>query len=315
MLPTPIHMDKQLLGAIEAGGTKFNCALADMDGNLLVQSAFPTTTPERTLADVRDFFNETLFAHNAQLVAMGIASFGPVELNLGAPNYGFITKTPKPEWSDTDIRGYFRAEFNVPIAFQTDVNGAAWGELIAGAAQACRNFIYVTIGTGIGAGIVINGQLLQGLTHPEVGHMLMPSRALIQDDYTGCCPFHVGCLEGMASGTAIAQRWGVHGKYLQDDHPAWDLEAHYLAAMCVNLTHCFAPEKIILGGGVMEKQQLFPRIRKKFADLINGYAPDSILQNLDQYIVPTGLAGQAGIVGALDLALVELRSEQSLRAK
>lgn len=313
MLPIPAHRDTQLLGAIEAGGTKFNCALADMNGNLLVQSAFPTTTPEQTLADVRDFFNETLFAHGAQLAAMGIASFGPVELNPSARHYGFITKTPKPSWSNTDIRGYFRAEFNVPIAFQTDVNGAAWGELIAGAAQACRNFIYVTIGTGIGAGIVINGQLLQGLTHPEVGHILMP-RALIQDDYAGCCPFHVGCLEGMASGTAIAQRWGVHGKYLQDDHPAWDLEAHYLAAMCVNLTHCFAPEKIILGGGVMEKKLLFPLIRSQFAELIYGYASESILQNLDQYIVPTGLAGQAGIVGALDLALMELRNEELLPA-
>lgn len=313
MQPGVLQVDQRLLGAIEAGGTKFNCALADMQGNVLAKAAFPTTTPVETLAAVRDFFNDAVSARGETLAAMGIASFGPVELDRGAPKYGFITKTPKAGWSDTDICGYFREAFQVPVAFETDVNGAAWGELIAGAAQDCRHFIYVTVGTGIGAGIVINGQLLQGITHPEVGHMLMP-RELLVDTYQGCCPFHVGCLEGLASGTAIAQRWGVNGKLLADDHPAWDLEAHYLAVMCVNLTQCFSPQKIILGGGVMEKTLLFPLIRRKFIELINGYAPESILTQIDQYIVPTGLAGQAGIVGALDLALQQLNAkDRSLR--
>lgn len=310
MPPVPASATKRLLGAIEAGGTKFNCALADMDGQLLAQAAFPTTSPEQTLAAARDFFNDTLAAHSAQLAALGIASFGPVELDRTATNYGFITKTPKAGWSNTDICGYFRAAFDVPIAFETDVNGAAWGELRAGAARACSNFIYVTVGTGIGAGIVVNGKLLQGVTHPEVGHMLMP-RASLQDDYQGCCPFHKGCLEGMASGTAINKRWGINGKDLPDEHAAWDYEAHYLAAMCVNLTQCFAPQKIILGGGVMEKKLLFPLVRNKFLELINGYAPESILARVDQYIVPTGLDGKAGVVGALDLALMELRAAQA----
>ncbi|MFC3114221.1 ROK family protein [Cellvibrio fontiphilus] len=299
-------VDAGLIGAIEAGGTKFNCALADAQGKVLAQAAFPTLTPEVTLAAVRDFFTANLQAHQATLAAIGIASFGPVELNRSAPQYGFITKTPKAGWSNTDVCGYFRAAFGVPIAFETDVNGAAWGELVAGAARDCSNFIYVTVGTGIGAGIVVNGKLLQGVTHPEVGHMLMP-RASLQDDYQGCCPFHTGCLEGLASGTAINKRWGINGKDLPDDHAAWDYEAHYLATMCVNLTQCFAPQKIILGGGVMDKKLLFPLIRNKFLQLINGYAPESILARVDQFIVPTGLAGQAGIVGAIALAQQELQ--------
>lgn len=295
-----------LIGAIEAGGTKFNCALADAQGNVLVQAAFPTLASEVTLAAVRDFFTTNLQAQQATLATIGIASFGPVELNRSSPQYGFITKTPKAGWSNTDVCGYFRAAFGVPIAFETDVNGAAWGELVAGAARDCSNFIYVTVGTGIGAGIVVNGKLLQGVTHPEVGHMLMP-RASLQDDYQGCCPFHTGCLEGLASGTAINKRWGINGKDLPDDHAAWDYEAHYLATMCVNLTQCFAPQKIILGGGVMDKKLLFPLIRNKFLQLINGYAPESILARVDQFIVPTGLAGQAGILGAIALAQQELQ--------
>lgn len=303
------QIDKRLLGAIEAGGTKFNCAVADMQGKVLAQAAFPTTTPAETLALARNFFSDAVRSRDTSLAAMGIASFGPVELDRGAPNYGFITKTPKAGWSNTDICGYFRTAFNVPVAFETDVNGAAWGELVAGAARDCSHFIYVTVGTGIGAGIVVNGKLLQGVTHPEVGHMLMP-RASLQDDYQGCCPFHKGCLEGLASGTAINKRWGINGKDLPDDHAAWDYEAHYLAAMCVNLTQCFAPQKIILGGGVMDKKLLFPLVRSKFLELINGYAPESILTRVDQYIVPTGLDGKAGVVGAIDLALMELGTAQ-----
>jgi fructokinase len=297
-----------LLGAIEAGGTKFNCALADMNKNVVLQTTFPTTTPEKTLANVRDFFNEGLTTHNAQLAALGIASFGPVDLNPDSPSYGFITTTPKPHWSNTDICGYFRNEFNAPIAFETDVNSAAWAELITGAAQGCRHFIYVTIGTGIGAGIVTNGNLLQGISHPEVGHMVIPHNR-IQDSFKGLCPFHHDCLEGLASGIAIERRWGVSGKELSDDHAAWELEASYLAAMCINLTHCFSPEKIVLGGGVMEKKILFPLIQAQFSSLIKGYAHPRILKAVSEYIVPTALSGKAGIIGALDLASRKLRQK------
>lgn len=294
------------IAALEAGGTKFNCALMDTDFNVIVQSAFPTTHPEETLPAVRDFFRHAARAHHGQLIAMGIASFGPVDLFVESELYGFITNTPKPHWSNTDICGFFSRELNVPVAFETDVNGAAWGEKVAGAAKSLSDFIYVTVGTGIGAGIVVNNALVRGVRHPEVGHMLMP-RDQVMDNFAGCCPFHVGCLEGLASGKAIETRWGVAGKFLPADHPAWMLEAQYLALMCVNLTHLLAPQKIILGGGVMEKPQLLPMIHDYFLAFINGYAADCVMENTADYIVKTPLNGAAAIIGITDLALSHWR--------
>jgi len=293
------NMSSNLLGAIEAGGTKFNCIVATRYGKTLVEKQFPTRLPEYTLADVRDFFAEAAVTHGP-LSALGIASFGPLDLNKKSATYGYITNTPKAGWSQCAIVDYFEKAFSVPIAFETDVNGAALGELYNGAAKGCENFVYVTIGTGIGAGVVINGKLLQGVSHPEVGHMLVPRAA--SDSFEGCCPFHADCVEGLASGTAISTRWKQSAKELADDHSAWALEAHYLALLCVNLTHAYSPEKIVLGGGVMEKQLLFPLIRTEFSRLINRYAPESIITNVDNFIVPTGLEGKAGMIGALHMA-------------
>lgn len=297
-----------VIAALEAGGTKFNCALLDTELNLIVQAAFETTTPAHTLAAVRDFFRETVAAHNKQLIAMGIASFGPIDLMADSPTYGYITTTPKPDWSNTDICGYFARELNVPITFDTDVNGAAWGEKVAGAAHDLSDFIYVTVGTGIGAGIVVNHQLVHGIRHPEVGHMLMPRDPLL-DSYTGCCPFHVGCLEGLASGKSIESRWGVPGKLLKADHPAWQLETKYLAQMCANLTQLLAPQKIILGGGVMEQPQLLQMIREHFLVCLNGYGPAAVLERTEDYIVKTHLNGMAAILGIAELALSQLDQE------
>lgn len=288
-----------LLGAIEAGGTKFNCVVAQQDGTIVVEKQFPTRLPEYTLADVRDFFAEASVVYG-QLSALGIASFGPLDLNKKSPHYGYITSTPKAGWSQCAIVDYFEKAFSIPIAFETDVNGAALGELRSGAAQGCDNFVYVTIGTGIGAGIVLNGKLLQGVTHPEVGHMLIPREP--SDSYAGCCPFHSNCLEGFASGTSIGARWKVPAETLADEHVAWKIEAYYLATLCVNLTHFYSPEKIVLGGGVMAKTALFPLIRTEFLRLINGYAPAAILKSVDEFIVPTGLHGKAGMLGALHMA-------------
>lgn len=291
----------QYIAAIEAGGTKFNCALVDMNFNVIAQNSFPTTHPEKTLPAVSDFFHQVINAQKGELVAIGVASFGPVDLFSESEFYGFITNTPKPFWSNTDICGFFSREFNVPIAFETDVNGAAWGEKIAGQAQSLSDFIYVTIGTGIGAGIVANNVLIRGARHPEVGHMLMP-RDQVEDNYPGCCPFHGGCLEGLASGKAMESRWQVAGRDLPADHSAWRIEAQYLALMCANLTQILAPQKIILGGGVMNQSQLLPMIHEYFAAYVNGYAPAAVLNNIGQYIVQTQLDGRAAIVGIADLA-------------
>ncbi len=299
MKPGSVAAQGRLFGAIEAGGTKFNCALADESNQLLAEASFPTATPEQTLVSVSDFFRQQL-APGQALAGLGIACFGPVDLTPGSPGYGAITKTPKAGWSGIQVRDYFARSLAAPVAFETDVNGAALGEMALGAARGCKHFVYVTVGTGIGAGVVVNGQLLQGQFHPEVGHMLMPQAE--GDNYAGCCPFHRGCLEGLASGTSLNQRWQANPAEFVSSHQAWAFEAYYLAAMCVNLTQCYGPQKIVLGGGVMQQAQLFPAIRREFARLINGYAPDVLLAQLDSYIVPSTLGGRAGIYGCLEMA-------------
>lgn len=290
---------RPLLGAIEAGGTKFNCALADEQGHILREASFATEAPAQTLAAARDFFLQNL-PEQGHLAALGVASFGPLDLDPLSATYGELIQTPKPGWSGVRIKAFFEQQLRVPVAIETDVNGAALGEASLGAARACRHFVYVTVGTGIGAGVVINGHLLQGRVHPEIGHMLMPQAE--GDNYSGCCPFHRHCLEGLASGSALRQRWQADPSGFAEDHPAWASEAFYLAAMCVNLTHCYGPEKIVLGGGVMQQAHLFARIRQEFARLINGYADARLLADLDSYIVPTALSGRAGVLGCLKLA-------------
>lgn len=292
--------DSGLLGGIEAGGTKFNCVIASAKGEILAKRVIPTTTPDQTLKACADFFIENQDGVG-RIRALGIGSFGPVELDKLAPAYGSIKQTPKKGWSNTQIVGFFKNALGVPVAFETDVNAAAMGEFAAGVAQGCSSFVYVTIGTGIGAGVMIDGKLVQGIAHPEVGHMLIAPHPLDLPKISSC-PFHDCCVEGLASGAALNLRFagGIQG--VKDDHVMWDIESHYLAVLCANLTQTYAPRKIVLGGGVMQRAQLLPKIRKEFLRLVNGYAHERVIAKVDDYLVAASPSGLSGVIGALALA-------------
>ncbi|MGL4652060.1 ROK family protein [Cetobacterium sp.] len=284
------------LGAIEAGGTKFVCGIATENGEILERVSFPTETPEITLQKVYDFFKDK------GVEAIGVGSFGPIDPNPESETYGYITKTPKKYWSDFNLIGELQKNLNVPMAFDTDVNGAALGEATWGAAKGLKNCLYLTIGTGIGGGLLASGKLVHGMLHPEMGHIFV--RRHSEDTYTGKCPFHHDCLEGLAAGPAIEERWGVKAYELPVDHKAWEIEAYYIAQALVNYILIASPEKIILGGGVMKQIQLFPLIRKNVKELLNNYVQTKeILENIDNYIVAPGLGDNAGLLGSIALAM------------
>lgn len=284
-------------GGMECGGTKFVCAAGE-GGKLLARSEFPATTPDQTIARALEFFR----AQPHPLESVGIGSFGPVDLNPASAKYGYITSTPKQGWRDTDLAGAMRRGTGLPVAFDTDVNAAALGESRWGAAQGLDTFLYLTIGTGVGGGGMANRRLLHGLVHPEMGHIRVP-HDLRADPFAGDCPFHGDCLEGLISGPALEARWGQRGETLPPEHPAWDLQAHYIALGVVTWICTLSPQRVILGGGVMRQQHLFPRVRAKVLALLNGYiqAPE-ILERMDEYIVPPGLGRDAGVLGAIALA-------------
>jgi fructokinase len=288
----------RLYGGIEAGGTKFVLAVGSGPDRLEAEARFPTTTPEETIGRAVDF----LRPFQSALVAIGIASFGPVDPDPGSPTYGCITSTPKPGWAHTALAGAVREALHRPVSFDTDVNGAALGEHRWGAAQGLDTFVYLTVGTGIGGGGMVGGKLLHGLVHPEMGHVRLPHDG-DADPFPGICPFHGDCLEGLACGPAIEARWGQSPEALPPDHPAWPLQAHYLALGLVNYVCTLSPQRIILGGGVMNARHLFPLIRTEVQELLNGYvqAPE-ILDRIDRFIVPPALGGRAGVLGALALA-------------
>lgn len=287
-----------LYGGIEAGGTKFVCAVGDAAGNILDEIVFPTTTPEPTLARAIAFFKKF-----PELKAVGVGAFGPVDLRPQSPTWGFITTTPKPGWRNADVAGMLSRALGLPVAFDTDVNAAALAEKRWGAAQDVNDFIYLTVGTGIGGGGIIAGSLMHGLLHPEMGHIRIP-HDWQTDPFAGACPYHGDCLEGLASGPAIAARWGVPADSLPPEHPAWELEAHYLALGLNNFILTLSPERVILGGGVMAQRQLFPKIRNEVQRLLADYIQHpSILHRIDAYIVPPGLGKRAGVMGALALGM------------
>jgi fructokinase len=290
-----------LYGGIEAGGTKFICAIGTSPKDIRARAQFPTTTPQETLGQSVVWLQEQAKAYGS-LSSIGIASFGPVDLNPASPTYGFITTTPKRYWAMADIVGAFQSAFDVPIGFDTDVNGAALAEYRWGAAQGLDVVLYLTIGTGIGGGVVINGKTLQGLLHPEMGHFRLP-RNPAQDPFEGCCPFHGDCFEGLASGTAINARWQATPSQLPVDHPAWDLEAHYLALGVSALICTLSPQRILMGGGVMKHERLFPALRKKVQSYLNGYLHiPAVLDEIDTYIQPPALGDNTGVLGAFALA-------------
>jgi fructokinase len=258
----------------------------------------PTTSPSETIDQVIDFFS-----NYKGLSAIGIGSFGPVDLDTKSPTFGYITSTPKPGWAFTDLAGIVGRTLKLHIGFDTDVNAAALGEYRWGAAQGLDNFLYLTIGTGIGGGGMINGKLIHGLVHPEMGHILL-SHDKITDPYKGQCPFHNDCFEGLANGPAMQERWGKPAETLPADHPAWALEAHYIALALMNYICVLSPQKLILGGGVMQQPQLFPLVREEVRNLLNGYIrAKEIMKDNPFYIVPPKLGKQAGVLGAVALAI------------
>lgn len=280
-------------GGIEAGGTKFVCAVGTGPEDVRAEVQFPTTTAAETLGRAIAFF-QAQQERGLDLAGVGIGSFGPLDPDPGSPTFGYITTTPKPGWAWVDVVGTVQRALGVPVRFDTDVNAAALGEARWGAAQGLHTFVYLTVGTGIGGGGLVHGHLLHGLVHPEMGHIRIP-HDWQEDPYPGCCPYHGDCLEGLASGPALEGRWGQRGEALSPDHPAWDLEARYLALALVDFICTLSPQRIVLGGGVMRQRHLFPRIRRAVQDLLAGYIrARAILEEVEAYIVPPGLGDRAG---------------------
>ncbi len=286
-------------GGVEAGGTKFVCAIGDASLTLLERVEFPTTTPAETLDRTIDFFRSR--SENGALAALGVGSFGPVDPRPGSPTWGYITTTPKEGWRHTDFAGRLGRALGTPVGFDTDTNAAALGEGALGAAQGLHTFVYLTIGTGVGGGALVGGTRIHGLLHPEMGHMRLPRAE--GDDFEGACPFHGDCLEGMVSGPALRARAGGPPHHLPPDHEIWTCTVHYLSAALANITCILSPQRIILGGGVMHQRHLFPRIRRGVQRLLAGYLQSpEILEHPETFIVPPGLGDNAGVAGSLALA-------------
>ena len=288
---------KKLYGGMEGGGTKFVCAVGSGPDEIVEEVRFPTTTPVETLDLAIAFFQKY------DLSAIGLAPFGPLDLDPASPAYGSITATPKPGWAGTNVVAIFRRIFNIPLAFELDVNAAAFGEYAwIPENKELDSLVYFTIGTGINAGTIINGKVTHGLTHPEAGHMRLPHDR-IEDPFPGICPFHGDCFEGMASGPALARRWRRPAELLPDNHTAWEQEAKYIAYALVNVILMLSPQRIVLGGGVMEHFPLFQSIRGKVQRLLNGYIASPLLTGtMEEYIVPPALGKRSGVLGALGLA-------------
>lgn len=292
--------DVARFGAVEAGGTKFVCLLGSSPDDIVARTRIATGDPKTTLADVVAFFEDAVQRHGAP-AAVGVASFGPVELRPGHPHYGFITSTPKPGWRDIDLVGPIRAALGVPVGFDTDVAGAALGEGRWGAAQGLDTFVYMTVGTGIGAAAVVGGRLAVGLGHAEMGHISVPRQD--GDEYPGACPYHGDCLEGMAAGGTVAARFGRPAERLDgadlEQAVAW--QAGYLAAGLRTLVYTLAPQRVVIGGSVAQLPGLFPLLREKLVVTLAGYGtlPE---HEADDFVVPAGLGPLAGPAGALVLA-------------
>lgn len=291
------------IGGIEAGGTKMVCAVGDEKGELFERVTIPTRQPEETFEEMIRYFSDK------QIEALGIGCFGPVDLNRSSATYGFITSTPKPGWENTDVVGRFQKALSVPVGFDTDVNGAILGEVMLGAAKGCENAIYITVGTGIGVGVYVNGGLLHGLVHPEGGHILLAKHP--KDTYSGKCPYHGCCFEGLASGPAIEERWGKKAELLADEMNVWELESYYIAQAITNYILTYSPQKIILWGGVMHQNQLFEQIRAKVPELLSGYIQHpEVTEKIADYIVPPALGDNPGILGAIQLGVLARKNNQ-----
>lgn len=292
----------ELYGGIEGGGAKFVCAVGTGPDTILDEIRFPTSTPEVSIGKAVDFFRRFETQANNKICAIGIACFGPLDPDPASQTFGHVTTTPKPGWKNTDFAGAITQAFGIPVGFDTDVNAAALAEQLWGSAKGFDSCLYLTVGTGIGGGAVVNNAMIHGLMHPEMGHIRIPQDIKL-DPFPGNCPYHGNCLEGLASGPAIEQRWGQKGETLPPDHPAWKMEAHYLALALVNYIVTLSPQRIILGGGVMEQKTLIPMIRMEVLNLLNNYIKSpGLLDNIESYIVPPILGKRAGVLGGIALA-------------
>lgn len=288
-------------GAVEAGGTKVLCAVGTGPGDLADIERIDTTTPDETLAIAVEYFRSRR-QRRGGLAAIGIASFGPLDLDSASTTFGHLTTTPKPGWAGADIAGAFRRGLGVPVGIDTDVNTAALGEWQHGAGRGLDTIVYITVGTGIGGGAVVHGRTLHGLVHPEMGHVRIP-HDLAADPFPGVCPYHGDCLEGLASGPALAARWGRPAETLPADHPAWPLEARYLALALHAVVCTLSPQRIVLGGGVMAQPTLCSLVRRELVALLGGYVRVPELgPDVDRYVVAPALGTRSGLIGALALA-------------
>ena len=286
----------KLYGALEAGGTKMVCAIGDENGNILERISIPTRTPAETMGPMIDFFR------GKGIRALGIGCFGPVDLNKKSPTYGYITSTPKLAWQNFPIVAEFQKALGVPVGFDTDVNAAALGEATWGCTKDVENSIYITVGTGVGVGVIIGGKPYHGMMHPEGGHILLGRHP--DDPMVGSgCPFHENCLEGLAAGPSLEKRWGVKGAELSGRKEVWQLEAYYIGQALADYILILSPERIVLGGGVTHQEGLLALIRQETEKQLAGYIRTNAIQNLDSYIVGVSLNDNQGVMGAVKLAM------------
>lgn len=289
-------------GALEAGGTKMVCAIGDETGRILERVSIPTRTPDETMPEMIGFFRQ----HDIK--ALGIGCFGPIDLDKASPTYGHITTTPKLSWAGYPIVAEFRKALGIPVGFDTDVNAAALGEATWGCTKDVENSIYVTIGTGVGVGVIANGKPYHGMIHPEGGHILLQRHP--GDPMTdSACPYHHSCMEGLAAGPALEKRWGAKGQELAGRKEVWELEAWYIGQAVTNYIMLLSPQRIILGGGVMHQPGLLEMVRQEVAKQVNGYIRGKGMDDLDSYIVGVSLNDNQGAMGAVKLAMDALREE------
>ncbi|MGL5956276.1 MAG: ROK family protein [Brevinema sp.] len=286
----------RIVAGIEGGGTKFICGIGNEQGEILDSIRIDTTTPDQTMKEVIQYLKTKSFD------AIGIGVFGPVELDINEANYGQILNTPKREWQFFNLHQALKKEFDCPIIIEHDVNAALLGELTWGAAQKLRNTVYYTVGTGVGLGLWLDNRFYHGELHSEAGHMMIP---ILPEDtkQKGSCPFHNNCLEGLVSGSGIYSRFGKKGEQIPEDSPIWDNVAYYLATACVNTMYCYAPQRIILGGGVMNVASVLPKIRTYYLQILNGYDQKALFVNMEEFIVGAALKNDPGLRGAFALAL------------
>jgi len=296
-------MAVKYFGAVELGGTKTFVMIAENRDKIIDRKIFPTSSPKQTILDITRFFQQVSTRENISLSGIGIGSFGPLDLDPHSSTFGYITSTPKYAWPFTDLKGEIESAIQTRVFIDTDVNASAYGEFNSLVDRNIESFAYITIGTGIGGGFIMNGKILHGLLHSEFGHIRIP-HDLRKDPFPGSCPYHQDCFEGLASGPALEKRWHVDPKTLPEDHVAWDLEAEYIGYALSNLIYTLSPQKIIIGGGVPHQKHLFTKIYHNVHRIINKYIKCTLLEDrINALITPPLLGDDSGIIGALELAI------------